>query len=133
MDTKRKGEIAVLFLKLKLRELLGGSVTLQWLSQNDRVIDLSRKLNAPKLTIAQAIFELRHNREPQLTRDELETMALVWITTDFVPSMEIRLDYGLRRRVGSTAKSIGITTEEALEFLREVLIDVVREVLGPGR
>ena len=83
--------------------------------------------------------ELRANMEhlgegepTSWTEAELGQVAMIWLKCLFIldarSTSGIGLYHGSRRSVGNIAQKINITVIEAMEFFREVLIDIVREI-----
>ncbi len=44
----------------------------------------------------------------------------------------VRLSPNIRRQIGNTAKAIGITTEEAMEFAEGLVRELVEEAFAPN-
>ena len=45
----------------------------------------------------------------------------------------VRLTPNLRRQAGNTAKAIGISTEEAMEFVEGIVRELVEEAFAPNQ
>lgn len=131
MNTQRKGQIALQFLINKIA-LQDKSPKDQ--SHNKAFERLAELTGEPVERLRQIALQLWDENTITCDLDRLGEIALTWLTKMYVPQLEFRFDNELRRRVGQTAKlSLGVSVEEAYEFVREILTEVVSDTFRPPR
>ena len=124
MDSQRKEEIAMILM----REC--------WLPGHIHIFhthlerELGKRISVDELR--SDIEQFVEGKGSRWVKAQWGQIAMIWLNWMYIPEKQYGAGIGLyrysRRSVGNIAVKIGITTAEAMEFFREVLIDQVREI-----
>ncbi len=123
MDSERKEEIAMMLMR---KFWLPGHIHI---FQHHLERELEKQVDIDELR--QDIEQFRGEEKSRWTKSQWGQIAMIWLTWMYIPEDQYKAGITLyrhsRRSVGNIAAKIGITTAEAMELFREVLIDQVRE------
>jgi len=129
MKDKRKYEIALLafFIKLKeekVGELMEYTLTIgniaKQISEDPR--DLCYFWSNLFYKVADEVFHLKVYPVSGINRETAGRIAYKLLCLH-IQTENVSLTKGLRRQIGSEAKMIGISTDEEMEFMRELVND----------
>ena len=91
--------------------------------------ELEKVIDVAELRID--IEQFREGAPSRWVKAQWGRIAMIWLTCMYIPEDQYKAGITLyrhsRRSVGNIAVKIGITTAEAMELFREVLIDQVRK------